>query len=766
MPSKPEILLPAIPLHIAQQLQVPVASVIATITLLDEGGTVPFIARYRKEATGNLDEVAIGAIQEQVAYLRELEERRETILSSIREQGKLTPEFEQQIRTAMDKSVLEDLYLPYRPKRRTKATIAREKGLEPLAQYLWQQESGTMSLQDLAATFVNAELGVANVEEALAGARHIIAEQISETAEFRAYLRQTMMADGVVVSRKVEDTNDPEGKFKMYYEYSEPASKIPSHRMLAIRRGSEENILYFQIELQSEQPIAYLKNKVIRSPGDWAPHLELAVEDAWKRLLNLSIQTEARLELKERSDAEAIRVFRENLKNVLLAPPAGMIGTIGLDPGLRTGCKVAVVDHTGKFLGHGVIYPLEPRNDVVGSARTLLGFIHKYNVRALAIGNGTGSRETAAFVQEFLREAKLSEVFSVVVNESGASVYSASEIARMEFPDLDLTVRGAISIARRLQDPLAELVKIDPKSIGVGQYQHDVDQRRLGQALDSTVEVCVNRVGVDLNTASFALLRHVAGITDRTARNIVEYRNENGAFRRRVQLKAVPGVGPKTLEQAAGFLRIRGGDNPLDMTAVHPESYPIVEKIAASLKVEIGALIKNPSLVDSVKLEDFQTEQAGMYTLRDILEELRKPGRDPREQFVAPQFKAGIREISDLQPGMTLEGAVTNVTNFGAFVDIGVHQDGLVHVSELSNRFVKDPYEIVKVGQTVKVKVLSVDAKAKRIGLSIKALQESGLPPVKHGAPQRRGEKQPATPPPAPSMEDKLSALANKFRSR
>ncbi|MBV8867738.1 MAG: helix-hairpin-helix domain-containing protein, partial [Acidobacteriaceae bacterium] len=435
----------------------------------------------------------------------------------------------------------------------------------------------------------------------------------------------------------------------------------------------------------------------------------MAVEDAWKRLLNLSIQTEVRLALKERSDAEAIRVFRENLQNLLLAPPASRIGVIGLDPGLRTGCKVAVVDETGKFLDHSVIYPLEPKNDGAGATRTLLGLIQKYQVRALAIGNGTGSRETTAFVQDFLHGAKLSDVFSVVVNESGASVYSASDIAREEFPDLDLTVRGAISIARRLQDPLAELVKIDPKSIGVGQYQHDVDQRRLDEALDSTVEVCVNRVGVDLNTASFALLRHVAGINDRTARNIVQFRNEHGAFRSRVQLKAVPGIGPKTLEQAAGFLRIRGGDNPLDRTAVHPESYPIVEKMAASLHIDVPALIRNPELVDSVKLEEFQTEQAGLYTLRDIREELLKPGRDLREQFVAPQFQSGIREMTDLQVGMTLEGAVTNVTNFGAFVDVGVHQDGLVHVSELSNRFVKDPHEIVKVGQIVKVKVLSVD---------------------------------------------------------
>jgi uncharacterized protein len=766
MPSVQNPLSPAIVLHIAQQLQLLAANVVATITLLDEGGTVPFIARYRKEATGNLDEVAIGAIQEQVAYFRELEERRETVLSSIREQGRLTPELEAQILATMDKRVLEDLYLPYRPKRRTKATIAREKGLDPLAQYLWQQEAGALRVEELAATFVNAELGVANVSEALEGARHILAEQISETAEFRAHLRHTMLAAGLVVSRKIEDANDAEGKFKMYYEYSEPAAKIPSHRMLAIRRGTEENILYFQIDLPSEPPMAYLKRKVIRRPGDWTPHLELAAEDAWKRLLNPSIQTEVRMELKERSDAEAIRVFRENLQNLLLAPPAGMIGAIGLDPGLRTGCKVAVVDHTGKFLDHGVIHPLEPKNDVVGAARVLMGFIHKYKVCAIAIGNGTGSRESAAFIQGFLREAKLSEIFSAVVNESGASVYSASEIARDEFPDLDLTVRGAISIARRLQDPLAELVKIDPKSIGVGQYQHDVDQRRLGQALDSTVEVCVNRVGVDLNTASFALLRHVAGINERTARKIVAYRDENGAFDTRAQLTKVPGFGPKTFEQAAGFLRIRGGDNPLDMTAVHPESYPIVERIAASLKVNLAELIAKPTLVDPVKLEEFRTEQAGMYTLRDIREELRKPGRDPREQFVAPQFQAGVREISDLQPGMILEGAVTNVTNFGAFVDIGVHQDGLVHVSELSNRFIKDPYEVVKVGQIVKVKVISADAKAKRIALSIKALQESTLPKVKHG-PQPRREQQPdVVSKPAPSMENKLAALANKFRSR
>jgi len=748
--SEAKTLRSAILAHIARQLDVPLPSLIATLAMLDGRGTVPFIARYRKEATGNLDEVAIGAIEERAAYFRELEERRETILKTIAEQGKLTAELEGLVKAALDKSTLEDLYLPFKPKRRTKATIAREKGLGPLAAYLWNQQAGGPPLIQYAETFVSLEKGVGSAAEALEGARHILAEQISETTEFRSYLRQLMLNEGIVAIRKVEDAQDAEGKFKMYYEYSEPAAKIPSHRMLAIRRGSEESILHFQIDLDPLKPVSYLKSKVLREPGDWQPQLEIAAEDAWKRLLNLSIQTEVRLELKERSDVEAIRVFRENLQNLLLAPPAGPIGTLGVDPGIRTGCKIAVVDETGKLLGHSVIYPLEPRHDTAGAAKTLLAFIQKYNVRAIAIGNGTGSREASAFVQDFLREAKLSDVFSVVVNESGASIYSASEMARQEFPDLDLTVRGAISIARRLQDPLAELVKIDPKSIGVGQYQHDVDQRNLNKALESTVKSCVNRVGVDLNTASFALLRHVAGITERTAQKIVEFRNEKGRFRSRVQLLAVPGFGPKTFEQAAGFLRIRDGENPLDMTAVHPESYPIVEKIAGSLQVTVSELIARPAYVDALKIEAFQTEKVGIYTLRDIREELRKPGRDPRAQFAAPQFQSGVNQISDLTPGMILEGAVTNVTNFGAFVDVGVHQDGLVHVSELSNRFIKDPYEVVKVGQIVKVKVLSADPKAKRIALSIKALQAVDLPKIKN----------------APSMDQKLAQLTSKFRGR
>jgi uncharacterized protein len=735
-------------IHIAKLLNVPLKGMLAVIELLDGGATVPFIARYRKEATGNLDEVQIRDIQEKLEYFRELEDRRETVLASIAEQGKLTPELKAKIEAAMEKTELEDLYLPYKPKRRTKASIAREKGLEPLAQYLWDQ-NGTTPLSELVPTF-----GLPP-EEALEGARHIIAEWISDTADFRKAVRGMMMADGRVISRTIEGVEDPEGKFKMYADYSEPAAKIPSHRMLAIRRGAREGILTFEIDLETTQPINWLRGKIIKAPGEWTAHLDQAIEDSYERLLNPSIQTEVRLDLKDRSDEEAIKVFRENLENLLLSPPAGMMTVLAIDPGIRTGCKIAVVDDTGKFLEHAVIYPFEPKNDLAGSVKTIAGLIARHNAQAIAIGNGTASRETDAFVRDFLRQANLAKVFNVTVSESGASVYSASEIARQEFPDLDLTVRGAISIARRLQDPLAELVKVDPKSIGVGQYQHDVDQRRLKQSLDATVESCVNRVGVDLNTASWALLRYVAGINERTAQRIVEYRNEHGKFRSRVSLMAVPGFGPKTFEQAAGFLRIRGGENPLDMTAVHPESYAVVEKIAASLSVSIGELIGKPELVERVKLEGFATETVGMYTLGDIREELRKPGRDPRAQFVAPKWREDVKEIADLKPGMTIEGVVTNVTRFGAFVDVGVHQDGLVHVSELANRFVKDASEVVKVGQIVKVQVLNADPKAKRIALSIKALEAP--------APRPQAQK-PRAEPKKLSLEEQMSALNSRFR--
>ena len=741
--------------HIAETLNLPLHGVTSVIELLDEGGTVPFIARYRKEATGNLDEVQIRDIEEKLAYYRDLLERRETILASIAEQGKLTEELKARIEGTLDKSELEDLYLPYKPKRRTKATIAREKGLEPLAQYLWTQQNADQPLNDFAATFLNAELGVASVDEALEGARHIVAEWISEDADLRRALRQFVFDEGVITSRKATDAVDENEKFKMYYEYKEPVKTIPSHRMLAIRRGEAENILYFLIEVETERALAILQKHVLKLAGDWTPQLILAIDDAWKRLLNASIQGEIRMELKRRSDTEAIGVFRDNLYNILLAPPAGPLSVLGIDPGLRTGCKVAVVDETGKVLAHDVFYLHTSKHGNEEAKPKMEALLRAHNIRAIAIGNGTASRETDAFVREFLRDKGISEIFSVTVSEAGASVYSASDIARQEFPDLDLTVRGAISIARRLQDPLSELVKVDPRSIGVGQYQHDVDQRQLQESLENVVESCVNRVGVDLNTSSWTLLRYVAGITERTAISIVKHRDEKGSFRSRAQVLEVPGIGPKTYEQAAGFLRIRNAENPLDGTSVHPESYPVVEQIAASLRTTVKEIIAQPQLLEKV---DRSQLQAGTYTLSDILAELRKPGRDPRDKFVAPSFRDEVREISDVQPGMILEGVVTNVTKFGAFVDIGVHQDGLVHISELSNKFIKDPSEAVKTGQIVKVKVLTVEAKAKRIGLSIKQLTAPSSKPAPR--PQQKAV-------PAPmSMNEKLAMLNQKWKVR
>jgi uncharacterized protein len=746
---------PEILLHIAQKLNLPLRGLVSVIELLDDGGTVPFIARYRKEATGNLDEVQILDIEEKLAYFRDLADRRETILASIAEQGKLTDELKARIEATLDKSELEDLYLPYKPKRRTKATIAREKGLEPLAQYLWAQQNTAQPLEIFAATFVNAELGVATVDEALEGARHIVAEWISEDADLRKALRQLVFDEGVVVSRKATDAVDEQEKFKMYYEYSEPVKTIPSHRMLAIRRGEGENVLYFLIEVAPERAVGIIQRHVLREQGDWTRQLELAIDDAWKRLLNSSIQGEIRLELKHRSDTEAIRVFRDNLYNLLLAPPAGPISVLGIDPGLRTGCKVAVVDETGKLLAHDVLYLHTSKHGNEEAMPKLEAMLRQHNVRAIAIGNGTAGRETDAFVREFLREKGIEGIFSVTVSESGASVYSASAVARQEFPDLDLTVRGAISIARRLQDPLSELVKVDPKSIGVGQYQHDVDQRQLQESLETVIESCVNKVGVDLNTSSWTLLRFVAGITERTALNIVSHRNEKGSFRSRAQVLEVAGIGPKTYEQAAGFLRIRNGDNPLDMTAVHPESYPVVEQIAGLLHSSVEQIILEPQLLEQV---DAKQLSAGAYTVNDILAELRKPGRDPRDKFVAPSFDDAVREMADVQPGMVLEGVVTNVTKFGAFVDVGVHQDGLVHISELSNRYIKEPSEAVKTGQIVKVKVLSVDTRAKRIALSIKALSApAARPSVKHERP---------APKPQPTIEQKLATLSMKWKVR
>jgi uncharacterized protein len=746
-----QTLSPPLLTHIAQILNLTPRSVSAVIELLDDGGTVPFIARYRKEATGNLDEVRIRAVEEKLAYFRELEERRATVLASIEEQGKLTDELKVRIDAVLDRNELEDLYLPFKPKRRTKATIAREKGLEPLAAYLWAQQSTPEPLENFAASFLTAETGVTTIEEALEGARHIVAEWISEDAALRKALRQLLFDEASVVSRKSTDAVDEHGKFRMYYEYTEPVKTIPSHRMLAIRRGESEKVLYFMIEVAQERAVGLLRRHILRQHGDCSRQIELSIDDAWKRLLNSSIQAEIRLELKRRSDAEAIQVFRDNLYHVLLAPPAGPISVLGIDPGLRTGCKVAVVDETGKLLAHDVLYLHTSKHAEAEAEPKLQSLIQQHNVRAIAIGNGTASRETDTFVREFLRKRAIADVFSVTVSEAGASVYSASELARQEFPDLDLTVRGAISIARRLQDPLSELVKVDPQSIGVGQYQHDVDQRQLADSLEKVVESCVNRVGVDLNTSSWTLLRHVAGITERIALNVVRYRDQHGSFRSRTQILEVSGVGPKTFEQAAGFLRVRKGDNPLDMTAVHPESYPIVEEIARSLQTTADEIIRHPELLEKV---DRKLLRADTYTLQDILAELRKPGRDPRDKFVAPIFHDDVRAIEDVREGMVLEGAVTNVTRFGAFVDIGVHQDGLVHISELSNRFIKDPSEAVKTGQIVKVKVLSVDIKARRIGLSIKALSTPAASPM----PQKQA--------PPPTLNNQLTALSGKWRTR
>src|SRR3990172_5153652 len=708
---------------IAEEVGVTTRQTAETLRLLEEGGTIPFIARYRKEATGNLDEVQIRDINEKRVYYGELLERKGVILNSIGEQGKLSPELKMKIEGCYEKSELEDLYLPYRPKRKTKATVAIEKGLEPLARVIYEQAPGNRTIEALAAKFISAEKGVASADEALEGALHIIAEWVAENAGFRKGLREMMLRDGLVVSRALKGKEGEKTKFEMYYDFREPVPVIPSHRMLAIRRGEDEKVLAFSIEIDEGKALSYLNGQVIRdSKSVFVPYLEKAIKDSYSRLLNPSIQTEVRLALKKRADEEAIKVFDENLKNLLLAPPAGPITVIGIDPGMRTGCKVAVISETGKLLEHTTIYPTEPRNDTAGAAKTLMTLIQKHKISGIAIGNGTGSRETEGFVRNMLREQKLEGIFCAVVNEAGASVYSASDIAREEFPDLDLTVRGAISIARRLQDPLAELVKIDPKSIGVGQYQHDVDQKRLKEGLDGTVESCVNRVGVDLNTASYALLRYVAGINESVAKKVVKYREEKGRFRSRQELVKISGFGEKTFQQAAGFLSIKGGENPLDGTAVHPESYPVVEKMASSLGLKVAELIENVKVVQSIDIKKFVDENAGVYTLNDIKEELLKPGRDPRDRFVAASFREDVKEITDLSEGMVLEGVVTNVANFGAFVDIGVHQDGLIHLSELSNRYIKDPKEAVKVGEVVKVKVLSVDVPMKRISLSRKAL--------------------------------------------
>jgi len=690
-----------------------------TVALLREGATVPFIARYRKEQTGELDEVAIRTIEERCGYFTELEERKATILATIGEQGKLTPELQRRIEATLLKTELEDLYLPYRPKRRTKATIARERGLEPLADIIAAQELIAGSPEDAAAPFVDPAKEVPDAAAALEGAGHILAERLADDADARAMVRRLTWEEGVFCSRVDAAYKEKVTKFEMYYDYREPLREAPSHRMLAMRRGEKEEVLFLSLLAPAETIVAGLQRRLVTRPGIFRLLLEGVAQDAYKRLIAPSIEVELRLEAKNRADEAAISVFAQNLRNLLLAPPAGGKRVLGIDPGLRTGSKLAAVDATGRFLEHVTIYPHTGAGRIDQGRQELLRLVTVHNIEMIAIGNGTAGREMELFARETLSAAG-QKLPVVMVSEAGASVYSASDIAREEFPELDLTVRGAISIARRLQDPLAELVKLDPKSIGVGQYQHDVNQVMLKKALDDVVESCVNFVGVDLNTASWALLSYVSGVGPALAKAITGFRDANGPFATRKALLKVPRFGVKAFEQAAGFLRIRGGAHPLDNSAVHPERYPLVETMARDLGVKLEELVADPALAAQIEPGRYVTAEVGLPTLRDILAELQKPGRDPRRQFETASFRDDIREIADLQEGMILQGVVTNVTAFGAFIDIGVHQDGLVHVSHLAKRFVKNPHDAVRVGELVRVKVLSADAGRKRIALSIK----------------------------------------------
>ena len=702
---------------IAEEHQLPPSGVRAVIALLDENATVPFIARYRKEATGELDEVAIRTIQERSTYFRELLERRETVLNTIREAGKLTPDLEAAILNTRSRQTLEDLYLPYRPKRRTRAIIAKERGLEPLAEAILTQPDTTPL--ELAASFVSEANEVPNAEAALAGARDIIAERITENAELRAYARQHMHDRGVLVVEVAPEHKDTRTKYEQYYDFREALATIPSHRFLAIRRGEREEILRTSVELDGEPVIANACATFgIRAGSPCADELQKAAAESWRRLLSPSIETDVRVELKNDSDEAAVRIFANNLRELLMAAPLGTRNVIGIDPGLRTGCKVAVVNDTGAFIENTTLYIARGAASEEAARRELLSLIEKHNPFAIAVGNGTAGRETEDFVRALLKDANRKDIIVVLVNEAGASVYSASDVAREEFPDLDLTVRGAISIARRLQDPLAELVKIDPKSIGVGQYQHDVQQTLLSRKLDEVVESCVNAVGVELNTASAPLLAQVAGIGPTLARRIVDHRQTHGAFPSRKALLEVSGLGPRTFEQCAGFLRVRESQHPLDRSSVHPERYKLVERIAKDLGVALPDLVGSNELAKRIDIKRYVSDDVGEATLRDILHELQKPGRDPRDTFEAPAFREDVREVTDLKPGMILEGVFTNVTAFGAFVDIGVHQDGLVHVSRLADRFVRDPSEVASAGQRVTVKVLDVDYERKRISLT------------------------------------------------
>ena len=716
--------------RIAAELGVQVAQVKSAVDLIGEGSTVPFIARYRKEATGGLDDTQLRKLEERLGYLTELEDRRKTVLKAIGEQGKLTPELTRQIQGAETKVDLEDLYAPYKIKRRTKAQIAREAGLEPLTDQLLANPN--LNPQAAAATFVSADKGIADAKAALDGARHILIERIGEKPELVKSLRDWLWADGIISSKVVKGKNADGAKFSDYFEFGQKIKDIPSHRALAMLRGRGEAILDINLDVPVEAGKPHpADGKIMAAFGiaDRGRPADKWLSDtarlAWKAKLAVSLSTDLMTRLKEQADAEAISVFSKNLKDLLLAAPAGPRITMGLDPGIRTGVKVAVVDATGKVLDTTTIYPHEPRKDWQGSLAALGALCLRHKIEVIAIGNGTASRETDKLAADLMKGAPQLKLTKVMVSEAGASVYSASELAANEFRDLDVSLRGAVSIARRLQDPLAELVKIDAKAIGVGQYQHDVDQAGLARSLDAVVEDCVNSVGVDVNTASPALLMRVAGLNETLASNIVVFRNENGPFKTRKGLMKVPRLGPKAFEQAAGFLRIMNGADPLDGSAVHPEAYRVVEKIATATKRPVKAMIGDRAFLKTLNPRQFADETFGIPTITDILAELEKPGRDPRPEFKTASFADGVEKISDLRVGMVLEGVVTNVTNFGAFVDVGVHQDGLMHISELSDKFVKDPREVVKAGDVVRVRVKEVDAPRKRIALTMKTASAS-----------------------------------------
>jgi uncharacterized protein len=747
---------------VAQELSIGTKQVDATLALLDEGATVPFISRYRKELTGSLDEVEVATIRDRIQQLRELDKRREAILKSIEEQGKLTDDLRKQIMEAATMAVLEDIYLPYKPKRKTKASVAREKGLEPLALSILEQDRNDPEAE--AEQYINEEKGVFAVADALQGARDIIAELIAENADARAKMRDLFWEKATLKAEVFKGKEEEGIKYKDYFEWEEPLKTAPSHRILAIRRGEKELILKLDILPPEEDAIELLEKLFIKANQAKSQQVKLAIEDGYKRLLKPGMETEIRLLSKQKADEEAIKVFAENARQLLLAAPMGQKNVLALDPGFRTGCKLVCLDKQGKLLENTTIYPFTGAGNLKEAEQTLVYLVNKYEIEAIAIGNGTASRET----EEFVRKQGLKDVQVVMVNESGASIYSASEVAREEFPDHDITVRGAVSIGRRLMDPLAELVKIDPKSIGVGQYQHDVDQNKLQSSLDDTVISCVNAVGVELNTASKQILSYVSGLGPQLAQNIVEYRNLHGAFKNRESLKKVTRLGDKAFEQAAGFLRIRNAEHPLDASAVHPERYALVEQMAKDLGCKVEDLLVNDALRKQINLQKYISDEVGLPTLKDILAELAKPGRDPREQFESFNFADGINKIEDLRVGMKVPGIVTNITNFGAFVDIGVHQDGLVHLSQMADRFIQNPNEVVKVQQRVEVTVTEVDVARKRIALSMKGntspVKKADKPASVQKSSGKEGFKKPVQKDAETDMQHKLKALMGKFK--